>query len=239
MKKFISIIMILAMLMSMSVAYAFTWTEAAEAECTEYSISVDKYQKLSSDVGVAYSENPNVTAKKGDTVYFTIESYDENGEALEVEIEYHDLTEVKLNNKIYSAKVTGNNPYVKAYITEKTSMDELYFKGQRIVVSDNTVVIGDLQFMRENGIVVDVYMDGNALELKEELAKLNITVEDIYNGKVCMSDDVLIANFGKICHSEDVAKWYVVSNDNYYGGMEIPKTGDKPFFAWLSWLWGK
>lgn len=225
MKKIISFVVIMSLLLCMGVAYAYNWTDVTESVCEEYSVSVDKYQKVESDVGVAYRENPAVTAKKGDTVYFNVNAYDEKGEAIEVKIEYHDLADIKVAGKIYSAKVTGNKPYVKAYITEKTAMDELYFKGEHIIVSDNVVVIGDLQFTRENGIVVDIYMDGNALELKEALAKLGMTVEDIYNGKVCMSDDVLIANFGRVCNTEDVAYWYVASNYEN-GELGIPKTGD-------------
>ena len=238
MKKLISFIVIMSLLLCMGVAYAYSWTDVTESVCEEYTVNVDKYQMVESDLGVAYRENPGATAKKGDTVYFNVSAYNENGEAIDVNIEYHDLADIKVTGKVYSAKVTGNKPYVKAYITEKTAMDELYFKGERVIVSGNQVMIGDLAFLRENGVVIDVAFDGNALELKEALAKLNMTVEDIYNGKVCMSDDVLIANFGRVCNTEDVAYWYVVS-DYEYDELGIPKTGDKPLFSWISWLWGK
>ena len=49
--------------------------------------------------------------------------------------------------------------------------------------------------------------NGNILELTNELAALNITPEDVYSGKICMSDDVLVQNFGLICKQTVSAKW--------------------------------
>lgn len=69
-----------------------------------------------------------------------------------------------------------------------------------ITISGDTVTIGKLVFTRSvSGVVTDVHFDGNILELTKELTALNMTPEDVYNGKVCMSNDVLIQNFGMIC----------------------------------------
>ena len=68
--------------------------------------------------------------------------------------------------------------------------------------------------------------NGNILELTNELAALNITPEDVYSGKICMSDDVLVQNFGLICKQTVSAKWY--NDTNVIKGVTIPKTGDAP-----------
>ena len=74
-----------------------------------------------------------------------------------------------------------------------------------------------------------VHFDGNILELTKELTALNMTPEDVYNGKVCMSNDVLIQNFGMICKQTATSKWY--NDADAIKNITIPKTGDAPLNA--------
>ncbi len=92
---------------------------------------------------------------------------------------------------------------------KKTSLQELHYNNMPITISGDTVTIGKLVFTRSvSGVVTDVHFDGNILELTKELTALNMTPEDVYNGKVCMSNDVLIQNFGMICKQTATSKWY-------------------------------
>lgn len=246
MKKIVTFIVILSLVFSLGTAYALNWTAGAEEKCDEYNISIEKFEKIESDIGTAYVASPGATAAKRDLVYFQITALDAEGENIEVEIELHDLQIVKAQNDMNIAKVTGYQPWVKVSKTEKTSLRELYFNGDKVAVSGNSVTIGDLTFIREKDVVTDVYFDGYNLDtipyvemadLQKELTKLNMTVQEIIDRKVCMSDDVLIANFGKICKTEEIVYWYVPGAESPELG--IPKTGDKPLFSWISWLWGK
>ena len=99
-----------------------------------------------------------------------------------------------------------------------------------ITISGDTVTIGKLVFTRSvSGVVTDVHFDGNILELTKELTALNMTPEDVYNGKVCMSNDVLIQNFGMICKQTATSKWY--NDADAIKNITIPKTGDAPLNA--------
>lgn len=220
MKKLI-VILLAIMLFSMTPALALSWTDVEAEACTEYSLSADKYSKVNSDLGAAYEKNPNATAKVGDTVYFALSAVDTTGEPVDAEIEYHNLGNVKALGKIYSAQVVGSKPYAKISITEKTDINDLSYNGSPITITDTAVVIGDLTFTRDaNGKVTDVSHKTNAAEMLNDLAALSIDVADIYKRKVCMTEDILIANFGKVCKTEATAAWYTADT------MAIPKTGD-------------
>ena len=223
MKKRLIFLAMLVLMVS-SVAFSIGWDAVPELEPTKYSISIDKYERHVSDIGTAFSLNPNVMASRGETVFYVVNAYDANGNPVEVSLEYHDLTSVVANGNMYTAKVTGSNPYVRAYITEKTDLTELYFNGERIIVDGNIVTIGGLVFARENGVVVDVTYNGNALEMKNALAKLNMTIEEIYTRQIHMTDDILIANFGKVSHSEAVASWGA-KTIGVIPNPSIPQTG--------------
>lgn len=223
MKKTLATLLAVLLMFGMTSAFALSWVDAETSECTEYTLTATKYVKVNSDVGSAYEIAPSATAKVGDTVYFDLSAVDVNGEEVEVEIEYHNLGNIETVGKLFRAKVVGEKPYVKIFIEEKTALSELIYNGESIVVNEDTVIIGELAFLRdENGKVLDVTHRDNTAEMLKDLAALGISVDDIYNGKVCMTDDILIANFGKVCKTEAVAAWYVVGDEM----LSIPKTGD-------------
>lgn len=224
MKKTFATILAVLLIFGMTSAFALSWVNTETSECTEYTLTATKYVKVNSDVGSAYEKAPNATAKIGDTVYFALNAVDTNGEEAEAEIEYHNLGNIEAVGKLYRAQVVGAKPYVKISIEEKTPIDELTYNGESIVVDEDTVIIGELAFLRdENGKVLDVAHEDNTAEMLKDLAALGIVIDDIYNGKICMTDDILISNFGKVCKTEATAAWYVAVEEDVLG---IPKTGD-------------
>ena len=224
MKKTLATILSILLILSMTSAFALSWADVETEKCEEYTLTATKYIRVEGDVGAHYEKAPNATAKIGDTVYFDLSAVDTNGEEVEVEIEYHNLGNIEVVGNIFKAKVVGPKPYVKISIEEKTPIDELTYNGESIVVDEDTVIIGELAFLRdENGKVLDVAHEDNTAEMLKDLAALGISIDDIYNGKICMSDDILISNFGKVCKTEATAAWYVAAENEVLG---IPKTGD-------------
>ena len=224
MKKTLATILSILLILSMTPVLALSWADVETADCTEYTLLAEKYERIEGDIGATYKKNPNATAKIGDTVYFDLSAVDTNGEDIEVEIEYHNLGNIEVVGNLFKAKVVGAKPYVKISIEEKTPIDELTYNGESIVVVEDTVIIGELAFLRdENGKVLDVAHEDNTAEMLKDLAALGIVIDDIYNGKICMTDDILISNFGKVCKTEATAAWYVAAENEVLG---IPKTGD-------------
>ena len=226
MKKILAILVVLLFVCSMSCAFAYSWQEAVTDKCAEYAVDVTKYAKVNSDVGAAYEKAPNATAKVGDTVYFALSAIDAAGEPVDAEVEYHHLGNIEQVGKLHKAIVVGTEPWVKISITEKTAMTDLVYKGAPIVVNGASVSIGSLTFTRNAaGTVTDVTSNLNTAEMLDELAQLGIDIQALYEGKVCMTDDTLIQNFGKICATSDTASWYVAEDKP---ALSIPKTGDAP-----------
>ena len=224
MKKTLATILSILLILSMTSAFALSWADVETADCTEYTLLAEKYERIEGDIGATYKKNPNATAKIGDTVYFDLSAVDTNGEEVEVEIEYHNIGNIEVVGNLFKAKVVGPKPYVKINIEEKTDIAELVYNGESIIVDEDTVIIGELAFLRdENGKVLDVAHEDNTAEMLKDLAALGIVIDDIYNGKICMTDDILISNFGKVCKTEAVAAWYVAAENEVLG---IPKTGD-------------
>ena len=224
MKKTLAILMTLMLLVSMTSAFALSWVDVETETCTEYTLLAEKYERIEGDIGASYKKSPNATAKIGDTVYFDLSAVDTNGEEVEVEIEYHNLGNIEVVGNLFRAKVVGAKPYVKISIEEKTDIAELTYNGEPIIVDEDTVIIGKLAFLRdENGKVIDVAHEDNTAEMLKDLAALGIVIDDIYSGKICMTDDILISNFGKVCKTEATAAWYVATENEVLG---IPKTGD-------------
>ena len=224
MKKTLATILSILLILSMTSAFALSWVDVETSDCTEYTLLAEKYERIEGDIGASYKKNPNATAKIGDTVYFDLSAVDTNGEEVEVEIEYHNLGNIEVVGNLFRAKVVGAKPYVKISIEEKTDIADLTYNGESIVVDEDTVIIGELAFLRdENGKVLDVAHQDNTAEMLKDLAALGIVIDDIYSGKICMTDNILISNFGKVCKTEAVAAWYVATENEVLG---IPKTGD-------------
>lgn len=224
MKKTLAIFMTLMLLLSMTSAFALSWADVEAETCTEYTLLAEKYERIEGDIGASYKKNPAATAKIGDTVYFDLSAVDTAGEEVEANVEYHNIGNIEAVGKLYKAKVVGPKPYVKISIEEKTPIDELTYNGISVAVNDEVIAIGDLTFYRDaNGKVLDVAHFNNTAEMLKDLEALGINIEDIYSGKIFMTDDILISNFGKVCKTEATAAWYVATENEVLG---IPKTGD-------------
>lgn len=224
MKKTLATLMTLLLILSMTPVLALSWADVETEACTEYTLLAEKYERIEGDIGASYKKNPNATAKIGDTVYFDLSAVDTAGEEVEAEVEYHNLGNIEVVGNIFKAKVVGAKPYVKISIEEKTDIAELTYNGESIIVDEDNVIIGELAFLRDaDGKVLDVAHEDNTAEMLKDLAALGIVIDDIYNGKICMTDDILISNFGKVCKTEATAAWYVAAENEVLG---IPKTGD-------------
>ena len=221
MKKYLAILTAVLLIFSMTAAFAFNWDYITAVECSDYVLSVTKYAKINSDLGVAYEKAPGATAKVGDYVYFYATATDAKGEAVHADIEYHHLGNIEFVDGIYRAKVIGDKPWVKISVVEKTAMTDLEYDGKPIIIRDDTVTIGKLVFTRNSdGVVIDVNSRLNVADMLAELAKLGIDIQKLYDGKICMNDDVLVSNFGHVCKNSVTAMWYVEVP------LDIPKTGD-------------
>lgn len=233
MKKAFTFLIVAMLVFSMSQAFALNWKTLNIDTCTYYNIQVDKYEVANSDLGTAFVENANATAKKHSKVYFSLSVKDKDSRDFEdYELFLHDLEYIRtLSNGLHEAKVIGDDPYLQVKITEKTSMNELYFGSKKVIVNGDMVQIGDLTFARTNNVVTDVQFNGTALELIDKLKELEMSIEDVYGGKIIMSDEVLLRNFGKICETEKTVSW-ATQNQNVtikpVESIEIPKTGDDP-----------
>lgn len=224
MKKTLATILSILLILSMTSAFALSWVDVETETCEEYTLLAEKYERIEGDIGASYKKNPAATAMIGDTVYFDLSAVDTNGEEVEAEIEYHNLGNIEVVGNLFKAKVVGPKPYVKISIEEKTDITDLTYNGESIIVDEDTVIIGELAFLRdENGKVLDVAHEDNTAEMLKDLAALGINVDDIYSGKIYMTDDILVSNFGKVCKTEATAAWYVADENEVLG---IPKTGD-------------
>ena len=226
MKKTLAFIVAMLLICCMSTAFAFNWAEAETEDCAKYAITITKYSKVG-EVGSAYQKNPAVTAKKGEKLYWDIEVIDADGNPVsdyEVELNGVDYEGVTADG-LSVGKAVSDYPSVHVSIVEHSAIDELTYENEPVYVNGETVVIGEVAFLRnDKGIVTDAqHVEGNTAELLKELAKLGISVEGIYNGEVCMTDEVLIKNFGSWCETSAKAVWYYSSSPV---DMDIPKTGD-------------
>lgn len=226
MKKTLAFILAMLLICCMSTAFAFSWAEAETEDCAKYAITITKYSKVG-EVGSAYEKAPAASAEKGDKLYWDIEVIDADGNPVsdyEVELNGVDYEGVTADG-LSVGKAVSDYPSVHVSIVEHSEVTELTYENEEIYVNGETVVIGEVAFLRnEKGIVVDAqHVEGNTAELLKELAKLGISVEGIYNGEVCMTDEVLIKNFGSWCETSAKAVWYYNSAPV---DMDIPKTGD-------------
>lgn len=234
MKKIIALLITMILVFSMASALALNWKTLNVENSTYYNIQADKYEVVNSDLGTAFIENSNAVAKKHGKVYFSLSVRDKNNNDFDgYELFMHDLEYTRtLSNGLHEAKVTGDDPYIQVKITEKTDMNELYFGSDKVTVNGNTVQIGELTFTRVNNIVTDVMFNGTALELTRKLNELEMTLEDVYGGRIVMSDEVLLRNFGKICETEKIVSWKDQSATvKPVENMVLPKTGDAPITA--------
>ena len=90
-------------------------------------------------------------------------------------------------------------------------------------------------------MVSEVYYDQNKLDKAlmtaadyekaiAALSVLNITITDVENLTICMSNDNIIKNFGNYCETTKSICWGAKCKVEI-ATMEIPKTGDMPLWV--------
>ncbi len=228
MKKTILTLM-LALVLCVSIpALAMGWAYTPDP-VPEYTVTVTKLDRVQTTTGTAYTPAPDKLAMVGQVVYFSVRITDNDGNDVKGDIRLGDLEVLYIDGNIIAATVTGAHPTVTASIETATPADQLVYNGKLIVITGDTVTIDKLVFTRQNNVAVSVDIaDGNLGDLSRALAALGMTIEDVYSGRIYMSDAALIANFGQRSRAETTAKWYADADAEVKPAVpDLPQTGDK------------
>ena len=234
MKKTILTLM-LALVLCVSIpALAMGWAYTPDP-VPEYTVTVTKLDRVQTTTGTAYTPAPDKLAMVGQVVYFSVRITDNDGNDVKGDIRLGDLEVLYIDGNIIAATVTGAHPTVTASIETATPADQLVYNGKLIIIAGNTVTIDKLEFQRRNNVAVSVDIaDGNLGELSRALAALGMTIEDVYSGKIYMSDAALAANFGQRSRAEATARWYTDADAEVKPAVPgLPQTGDNAGAAGL------
>lgn len=228
MKKTILILM-LALVLCVSIpALAMGWAYTPDP-VPEYTVTVSKLERVQTTTGTAYTPVPDKLATVGQVVYFNVRITDSSGNDVKGDIRLGDLEVLYIDGSIIAATVTGAHPTVTASIETATPADQLVYNSKPIIITGDTVTIDKLVFTRQNNVAVSVDIaNGNLGDLSRALTALGMTIEDVYSGRIYMSDAALVANFGQRSRAEATAKWYADVDDEVKPAVpDLPQTGDK------------
>lgn len=139
-----------------------------------------------------------------------------------------DMDVLYLDGDVVAAIVTGTYPAVRAVYKYTTPLAELTYDGKPVTIVGDTVTIGSLTFTRRNGAAVDVSIAGGLADLTRELNALNMTLDDIYAGKIYMDDAALVANLGQHIKAEATAVWG--ADSVVVRTPDLPQTGSAPVY---------
>lgn len=228
MKKTILILMLALVLCASVPALAMGWAYTPDP-APEYTVAVTKLDRVQTTTGTAYTPVPDKLATIGQVVYFNVRITDSSGNDVKGDIRLGDLEVLYIDGNVVAATVTGAHPIVTASIETATPTDQLVYNGKPIIITGDTVTIDKLVFTRQNNVAVSVDIaDGNLGDLSRALAALGMTIEDVYSGRIYMSDAALVANFGQRSRAEATAKWYAVADAEVKPAVpDLPQTGDK------------
>lgn len=229
MKKTILIILTLALVPCASIpALAMGWAYTPDP-APEYTVAVTKLERVQTTTGTAYTPVPGELATIGQVVYFSVRITDSSGNDVKGDIRLSDLEVLYIDGSVIAATVTGAHPAATASIETATPVDQLVYNGKPIIIMGDTVTIDKLVFTRQNNVAVSVDIaDGNLGDLSRALTALGMTIEDVYGGRIYMSDAALVANFGQRAKAETTAKWYADADAEVKPAVpDLPQTGDK------------
>lgn len=228
MKKKILILLLALTLCASIPTMAIGWAYTPDP-APEYTVTVSKLDRVNTTAGTAYTPVPDKLATIGQVVYFNVHITDNDGNDVKGDIRLGDLEVLYIDGSIIAATVTGAHPIVTASIETVTPADQLVYNGKPIIITGDTVAIDKLVFTRQNNVAVSVdSANGNLGELSRALMALGMTIEDVYSGRIYMSDAALIANFGQRSRAEATAKWYADADAEVKPAVpDLPQTGDK------------
>ena len=228
MKKTILILLLALTLCASIPTLAMGWAYTPDP-APEYTVTVSKLDRVNTTAGTAYTPVPDKLATTGQVVYFSVRITDSG------DIRLGDLEVLYIDGSIIAATVTGAHPTVTASIETATPADQLVYNGKPIIITGDTVTIDKLVFTRQNNVAVSVDIaDGNLGDLSRALMALGMTIEDVYSGKIYMSDAALAANFGQRSRAEATARWYTDADAEVKPAVPgLPQTGDNAGAAGL------
>lgn len=194
----------------------------------EYTVTVTKLERVQTTTGTAYTPVPDKLATVGQVVYFNVRITDSSGNDVKGDIRLGDLEVLYIDGSIIAATVTSAHPTVTASIETATPADQLVYNSKPIIITGDTVTIDKLIFTRQNNVAVSVDIaNGNLGDLSRALTALGMTIEDVYSGRIYMSDAALVANFGQRSRAEATAKWYADADAEVMPAVpDLPQTGD-------------
>ena len=232
MKKTILILLLALTLCASIPTLAMGWAYTPDP-APEYTVTVSKLDRVNTTAGTAYTTVPDKLV--GQVVYFSVRITDSGGNDVKGDIRLGDLEVLYIDGNVIAAAVTGTHPAVTASIETATPADQLIYNGKPIIITGDTVTIDKLVFTRQNNVAVSVDIaDGNLGELSRALAALGMTIEDVYSGKIYMSDAALAANFGQRSRAEATARWYMDADAEVKPAVPgLPQTGDNAGAAGL------
>ena len=234
MKKTILILLLALTLCASIPTLAMGWAYTPDP-APEYTVTVSKLDRVNTTAGTAYTPVPDKLATTGQVVYVSLLLTDSGGNDVKGDIRLGDLEVLYIDGSIIAATVTGAHPTVTASIETATPADQLVYNGKPIIITGDTVTIDKLVFTRQNNVAVSVDIaDGNLGDLSRALMALGMTIEDVYSGKIYMSDAALAANFGQRSRAEATARWYTDADAEVKPAVPgLPQTGDNAGAAGL------
>ncbi len=227
MKKYLAMLLAVVLLCICTGAMAMSWGRTDNPPPT-YTVTVTKLDKVATTSGAAYTPASGKTATVGTVVYFTAKFLDAEGNPVQGAINLTDMEVLYLDGDVVAAIVTGSYPAVRAVYEYATPLADLTYDGKPVTISGDTVTIGSLTFTRRNGVAVDVSIAGGLADLTRELNALNMTLDDIYAGKIYMDGAALVANLGENVKAEGVARWYTTEAPAV---PDLPQTGSAPVYV--------
>ena len=220
MKRYFAMVLAVVLLCICTGAMAMGWGLTDNPPPT-YTVTVTKLDKVATTSGAAYTPAPGKAATVGTVVYFTAKFADAEGNPVQGTINLTDMDVLYLDGDVVAAIVTGTYPAVRAVYKYTTPLAELTYDGK-------PVTIGSLTFTRRNGAAVDVSIAGGLADLTRELNALNMTLDDIYAGKIYMDDAALVANLGQHIKAEATAVWG--ADSVVVRTPDLPQTGSAPVY---------
>lgn len=227
MKRYFAMVLAVVLLCICTGAMAMGWVLTDNPPPT-YTVTVTKLDKVATTSGAAYTPAPGKAATVGTVVYFTAKFADAEGNPVQGTINLTDMDVLYLDGDVVAAIVTGTYPAVRAVYKYTTPLAELTYDGKPVTIVGDTVTIGSLTFTRRNGAAVDVSIAGGLADLTRELNALNMTLDDIYAGKIYMDDAALVANLGQHIKAEATAVWG--ADSVVVRTPDLPQTGSAPVY---------